>query len=159
MSEVPDTSSVRTIHPARRPLDVTVRVPGSKSITNRALLLAALLVWVRRTDWWAFRHYVETSLPFFSGIGGAYLVRVPGARALLSRGVWSGPLAAALVAAILLLPDAPLGALVLMTLVFMTVAGGNSWYGLLTSRWTILLGHLSYSVYLIHGLVLLQLRG
>src|ERR1700710_1016311 len=27
---------------ARRPLDAVVRIPGSKSITNRALLLAAL---------------------------------------------------------------------------------------------------------------------
>lgn len=42
MSAVPDRASVRTIRPARRELDVTVRVPGSKSITNRALLLAAL---------------------------------------------------------------------------------------------------------------------
>jgi 3-phosphoshikimate 1-carboxyvinyltransferase len=32
----------RLIRPARRDLDVVVRVPGSKSITNRALLLAAL---------------------------------------------------------------------------------------------------------------------
>jgi 3-phosphoshikimate 1-carboxyvinyltransferase len=32
----------REIRPAREDLDVTVRVPGSKSITNRALLLAAL---------------------------------------------------------------------------------------------------------------------
>ena len=32
----------RLIRPARRDLDVTVRVPGSKSVTNRALLLAAL---------------------------------------------------------------------------------------------------------------------
>ncbi|BCM90127.1 3-phosphoshikimate 1-carboxyvinyltransferase [Abditibacteriota bacterium] len=30
------------IHPVARPIDATVRVPGSKSITNRALLLAAL---------------------------------------------------------------------------------------------------------------------
>ena len=30
------------IHPVARPVDATVRVPGSKSITNRALLLAAL---------------------------------------------------------------------------------------------------------------------
>ena len=30
------------IHPVERPIDATVRVPGSKSITNRALLLAAL---------------------------------------------------------------------------------------------------------------------
>ncbi len=42
MSPVPDRTSVRTIRPARRELDVAVRVPGSKSITNRALLLAAL---------------------------------------------------------------------------------------------------------------------
>ena len=32
----------RLIRPARRGLDVTIRVPGSKSVTNRALLLAAL---------------------------------------------------------------------------------------------------------------------
>jgi 3-phosphoshikimate 1-carboxyvinyltransferase len=42
MSDMPDISRTRTIRPARTELDVTVRVPGSKSITNRALLLAAL---------------------------------------------------------------------------------------------------------------------
>ena len=42
MSDAPHIPSVRTIRPARREPDVTVRVPGSKSITNRALLLAAL---------------------------------------------------------------------------------------------------------------------
>jgi 3-phosphoshikimate 1-carboxyvinyltransferase len=35
-------SSSRSIRPARHALDVQVRVPGSKSITNRALLLAGL---------------------------------------------------------------------------------------------------------------------
>jgi 3-phosphoshikimate 1-carboxyvinyltransferase len=34
--------TTQTIDPARRPVDAVVRVPGSKSITNRALLLAAL---------------------------------------------------------------------------------------------------------------------
>ena len=42
MNDVPDRARVRTIRPARTDLDLTVRVPGSKSITNRALLLAAL---------------------------------------------------------------------------------------------------------------------
>jgi 3-phosphoshikimate 1-carboxyvinyltransferase len=42
MSETPDKASARAIIPAKSPLDATVRVPGSKSITNRALLLAAL---------------------------------------------------------------------------------------------------------------------
>src|SRR5262245_31368304 len=36
------TSSVLQIKPIPHPLNVTVRVPGSKSLTNRALLIAAL---------------------------------------------------------------------------------------------------------------------
>ena len=35
-------TSPRPIQPARQDLDVRVRVPGSKSVTNRALLLAGL---------------------------------------------------------------------------------------------------------------------
>jgi 3-phosphoshikimate 1-carboxyvinyltransferase len=41
LSESPDSRSALAIEP-RGPLDVTVRVPGSKSITNRALIAAAL---------------------------------------------------------------------------------------------------------------------
>ena len=39
---------------ARQPLDATVRLPGSKSLTNRALILAAIVlqtigyVWIRQ---------------------------------------------------------------------------------------------------------------
>ena len=36
------TVAARPIQPARTGLDVVVPVPGSKSVTNRALLLAAL---------------------------------------------------------------------------------------------------------------------
>src|SRR5665647_280130 len=36
------SSSPRRIRPARPDLDAVVRVPGSKSVTNRALLLAGL---------------------------------------------------------------------------------------------------------------------
>jgi len=42
MPDAPDTSVPRRIQPARADLDAVVRVPGSKSVTNRALLLAAL---------------------------------------------------------------------------------------------------------------------
>ena len=35
-------ASARPVHPLPGPLDAVVRVPGSKSITNRALLVAAL---------------------------------------------------------------------------------------------------------------------
>ncbi|MCS6870683.1 MAG: 3-phosphoshikimate 1-carboxyvinyltransferase [Anaerolineae bacterium] len=39
MSQLPDCLEIR---PLRRPIDATISVPGSKSITNRALVLAAL---------------------------------------------------------------------------------------------------------------------
>ena len=39
---MPDFPDVLTVAPLRSPLDATVRPPGSKSITNRALLCAAL---------------------------------------------------------------------------------------------------------------------
>ncbi|MCX6372432.1 MAG: 3-phosphoshikimate 1-carboxyvinyltransferase [Actinobacteria bacterium] len=42
MSDIPERTSARAIRPARSGLDAAVRIPGSKSITNRALLLAAL---------------------------------------------------------------------------------------------------------------------
>jgi 3-phosphoshikimate 1-carboxyvinyltransferase len=38
----PSGAAVRTIEPVEGPLDATVRVPGSKSLTNRALVCAAL---------------------------------------------------------------------------------------------------------------------
>jgi 3-phosphoshikimate 1-carboxyvinyltransferase len=42
MPDVPDLPDVLTVAPLSSPLDATVRPPGSKSITNRALLCAAL---------------------------------------------------------------------------------------------------------------------
>ena len=42
MSPTPDDPSPRPIVPLSAPLDATIRVPGSKSITNRALVAAAL---------------------------------------------------------------------------------------------------------------------
>jgi 3-phosphoshikimate 1-carboxyvinyltransferase len=40
----PSRAAVRTVDPIGAPLDATVRVPGSKSLTNRALVCAALAV-------------------------------------------------------------------------------------------------------------------
>jgi len=40
---------------------------------------------------------------------------------------------------------------------FAVVACGNPVFGLLTRRWALFLGHISYSLYLIHGLVLYYL--
>ncbi len=53
------------IHPVARPVDATVRVPGSKSITNRALLLAALCEGTSRLEGALFSddtHYMSQAL-------------------------------------------------------------------------------------------------
>ena len=53
------------IHPVSHPLDGTVRVPGSKSITNRALLLAALATGTSRLEGALFSddtHYMSAAL-------------------------------------------------------------------------------------------------
>ena len=53
------------IHPVARPIDATVRVPGSKSITNRALLLAALCEGKSRLEGALFSddtHYMSQAL-------------------------------------------------------------------------------------------------
>ncbi len=53
------------IHPVARPIDATVRVPGSKSITNRALLLAALCEGTSRLEGALFSddtHYMSQAL-------------------------------------------------------------------------------------------------
>ena len=44
--------------------------------------------------------------------------------------------------------------IIIMSLLFYKVARGNSLFGLLTSRASILLGEVSYSIYLLHGIVL-----
>lgn len=41
-ASVADQPEVMTVEPASRPIDASARIPGSKSITNRALLAAAL---------------------------------------------------------------------------------------------------------------------
>jgi peptidoglycan/LPS O-acetylase OafA/YrhL len=48
---------------------------------------------------------------------------------------------------------------VLLTLVFCLFAGGNSLFGILERRPAILLGEITYSVYLLHGLFLYMLMG
>jgi len=47
-----------------------------------------------------------------------------------------------------------LSLLLLLTLLFALIAGGNDLFGLLTQPFSRLLGEMSYSVYLLHGMVL-----
>ena len=110
---------------------------------------------------WGAARWLRLELPFSPGSLSRFLmgmlvahlvVRWPDLAQLRSRAV-SSLLAAALAASIALpIPRAVLGAVLWLS--FAAVIYGNDFFGLLTSRWMTLLGHVSYSIYLIHGLVL-----
>jgi peptidoglycan/LPS O-acetylase OafA/YrhL len=113
--------------------------------------------------WWAAPSHVpeyvpgfDRSLGFAMGMGTAYFCRLRGRRWLQRRG--AAALALLWIAGCLVLrvyshlPAIPFEMVGFP--LFAVVASGNNCFKLLTRRWVLLLGHVSYSVYLSHGLAL-----
>ena len=71
MKELPDRLA---IVPFDRPVDAVVRPPGSKSITNRALLCAALASGTSRLDGVLFADDTEAMLSCVTGLGAEVVV-------------------------------------------------------------------------------------
>jgi peptidoglycan/LPS O-acetylase OafA/YrhL len=103
--------------------------------------------------------YISLFTPYFilfwAGGLTAYAYRFENLRGLAREPATSGVAIAALLA-VLFGFDNALGTLpiLLMTVFFVSVALGNSLGGLLNLRTSILLGNISYSIYLLHGIVL-----
>jgi peptidoglycan/LPS O-acetylase OafA/YrhL len=106
--------------------------------------------------WYLFRHdlSVDKAYPFFSGLLAAILVRTN------IKNILDGWVAASL--AILLLVFCVINfsdpfrfaPLAILTYFFCVVASGNTFFGILNLRVSRLLGEISYSIYLLHGIVL-----
>jgi peptidoglycan/LPS O-acetylase OafA/YrhL len=93
--------------------------------------------------------------PFISGLAAAFVARSEKARRILSD-MWMSPiLVLLLLLALFNYPDifSPIP-LLCITLVFIGIACGNDLFGILTWKPCRQLGQISYSVYLLHGLVL-----
>lgn len=90
---------------------------------------------------------------FLGGIAAAHLVRSP-AWQRLARGPAATVVALGALAVVVAKADSAYGvrALVLLSVTFVIVAGGNSFFGLLRLAAPRVLGEISYSVYLLHGL-------
>jgi peptidoglycan/LPS O-acetylase OafA/YrhL len=93
--------------------------------------------------------------PFLCGIVAAFAVRNEKVRKIGSK-VWLTPvLLVLLFVALYFYPTVfDLIPLVCMTIGFIAICCGNSLFGILTSKACCLLGQISYSIYLLHGLLL-----
>jgi len=93
-------------------------------------------------------------LPFAGGIAAAYLVRKDLVRRYCS-GRWASVVILLLMGVVFLYPDlSHVVPFLCISLVFIMIASGNDLFGLLSHRLTRYLGMVSYSFYLLHGLVL-----
>jgi peptidoglycan/LPS O-acetylase OafA/YrhL len=122
---------------------------GSKS-SKYIFLLPILAIW------YLLRHDLNLvkAYPFLSGLLVAILVRTN------IKNYLSGSISAILSLLLLVFSivkfDDPLGfiPLAILTYFFCVVASGNSFFGILNLRVSRLLGEISYSIYLLHGITL-----
>jgi peptidoglycan/LPS O-acetylase OafA/YrhL len=93
--------------------------------------------------------------PFLAGVAAAFVARDPRARKLAAH-VWVSPILAVLLyIALFLYPTVfSMVPYCCASLVFIVIACGNDFFGLLTLSASRLLGQISYSIYLLHGLLL-----
>ena len=92
---------------------------------------------------------------FAGGIAAAGLVRVPAVRMMLARRVWGGIAILCLATTFMVFPTAyTVPAVLLLAGGFLIIASGNTLYGILEWRASIVLGEMAYSLYLLHSVVL-----
>jgi peptidoglycan/LPS O-acetylase OafA/YrhL len=98
---------------------------------------------------------LQLATPFLGGALAAWLVTIPRFRELaIHRHACAAAMVALVVAAAFFRSPFKAVPLVLITGAFVVIAGGNTLYGILSSRPARLLGEVSYSMYLLHGIVL-----
>jgi peptidoglycan/LPS O-acetylase OafA/YrhL len=119
------------------------------------IFLVALACWVLQ----GVDQDVDFKAYFVSGILAAHIARMPRTAAILRRFYVSIPISGLLIAMPLLVPGG-YGWLpfILTTAIFIPIACGNSMFGVLNYSGLRLMGIISYSVYLLHGMFLFNGR-
>lgn len=103
---------------------------------------------------------VEYFTLFLGGMSAAYLAAKPRIRAVLSRPWWSLVIVAIIGATVIWMPmparegSRNMFVALSMSIVLLSFAAGNTLFGVMTHPATKVLGTISYSTYLLHGLVL-----
>ncbi len=123
-----------------------------RKVPAPALILGSVTV-LLVSEFWGLAP--ERLLPFVGGIVSAWLVRDDRFRALATRRVMGIVVIAAVLAAVLFTTTAYSAMGVsLLFVAFALVASGNDVFGVLSSATSRTLGEVTYSMYLIHGLLL-----
>jgi len=92
---------------------------------------------------------------FCAGMIAAIVARSASFQAFASTAISSAVIVASLVVMVVLFPTIEgIAPMLLLTLVFILIAGGNSLFGILTHAVSRTLGEMSYSIYLLHGIAL-----
>ena len=128
-------------------LALTVRVVAPLPYMILGLIcIACLFMWLPQT---------HNLLSFLGGIFSSILVRADVFREF-SKHNFSGFLALGfIVTAVMVFPTTyELAPLILLSLAFSLIAGGNSLFGVLTNPISRTLGEMAYGIYLLHGIVL-----
>ncbi len=98
---------------------------------------------------------VRRAWPFLGGIIAACLNRVKWVRKIAPHSIVSVIIVIALVLIVELFPTVyELLPLSIMTLAFTAISAGNNLFGILTQPLSLVFGQISYSIYLLHGMVL-----
>lgn len=98
---------------------------------------------------------ISQLIPFAGGVAAAYMVRNAGFRKFAIGKSASVLIIALLVSAVVYFPDPrEAGAQFLLFAVFSLIASGNALFGVLTNKVSRLLGEVSFSIYMLHGVVL-----
>lgn len=129
----------------------------NKKIPVALWILAGIILWFHFRPYYSETLFVSTNylIYFLCGGLGASLARneklVPFARHYLTSIIAIVSLALAF---ILFEAEYTFGQAIFLTIFFIPVAMGNSMFGILTTRMLGLLGEISYSVYILHGILL-----
>jgi len=116
-------------------------------------LSASLLFYVYHFRGW--RCGIHDAMPFSGGVIAAFLARSEFVCKLLSGAVASAfGLAIIAVTVLYFPPEARSLCVIPLSLLFVLISCGNDFFGTISSRWALILGDVSYGVYLFHGLLL-----
>lgn len=121
-------------------------------VSNKVKFLSIAILGVMLV---VFKPEISILSAFLGGMAAAVLARVGGVKAFAPSPLASLLILGALAYLLVALPGAyTVSSMLILSIVFILVASGNTLFGVLTSQLSRTLGEMGYGIYLLHGLLL-----